>query len=161
VRRLYRLVGDVVAQPHVGEVPTNELLRKSHETIARVTDDLGRRLSFNTAIAAVMELVNELSRAGAADPAARFAAETAVSVIQPYAPHVAEEMWEQLGHSRLWEHAWPVADKTQLQRGTFELVVQVNGKVRDLSRSTATCQKRSRRARQLRRTRAHIEGSTV
>jgi leucyl-tRNA synthetase len=131
VRRLYRLVGEVVERPHTGDVPANELLRKSHETIARVTDDLGRRLSFNTAIAAVMELVNELSRAGPADPAARFAAETAVSVIQPYAPHVAEELWEHLGHSRLWEHAWPIADESQLQRETFELVVQVNGKVRD------------------------------
>ena len=96
-----------------------------------MTDDIGRRQSFNTAIAAVMELVNELSRAGAADPAARFAAETAVSLIQPYAPHVAEELWERLGHERLWEQPWPVADEAQLVRDTFELVVQVNGKVRD------------------------------
>ena len=112
-------------------MPANELSRKAHETIARVTDDIGRRQSFNTAIAAVMELVNELSRAGADDPAARFAAETAVSLIQPYAPHVAEELWERLGHERLWEQPWPVADESQLERDTFELVVQVNGKVRD------------------------------
>ncbi|MDP9262470.1 MAG: leucine--tRNA ligase, partial [Actinomycetota bacterium] len=133
VRRLYRLVVDVADHgPAVGtEVPANELSRKAHETIARVTDDIGRRESFHTAIAAMMELVNELSRAGVENPTARFAAETAVSVIQPYAPHVAEELWERLGHSRLWEQAWPVADESQLQRETFELVVQVNGKVRD------------------------------
>ena len=54
-----------------------------------------------------------------------------MSVIQPYAPHVAEELWERLGHARLWEQPWPVADESQLERETFELVVQVNGKVRD------------------------------
>jgi leucyl-tRNA synthetase len=77
-----------------------------------------------------MELVNELSKAPD-DPAARFGAETAVSLIQPWAPHVAEELWEKLGHERLWEQPWPVADPALLEEDTFELVVQVNGKVRD------------------------------
>ncbi len=77
-----------------------------------------------------MELVNELSREPHG-PDSRFAAETAVSLIQPYAPHVAEELWERLGHERLWSHPWPVADEAMLQRETFELVVQVNGKLRD------------------------------
>jgi leucyl-tRNA synthetase len=77
-----------------------------------------------------MELVNELAKAQD-DPAARFAAETAVSLIQPYAPHVAEELWERLGHERLWEQPWPEADPALLEEDTFELVVQVNGKVRD------------------------------
>jgi leucyl-tRNA synthetase len=131
VRRLYRLVSDVARHAPPGAPPVNELSRKAHRTIAKVTDDLGRRESFNTAIAAVMELVNELSRAGAGDPAARLAAETAVSLVQPYAPHVAEELWQRLGHERLWEQPWPEADRSQLERDTFELVVQVNGKVRD------------------------------
>jgi leucyl-tRNA synthetase len=95
-----------------------------------VTDDIGRRFVFNTPIAAVMELVNELGRDPSA-PGARFAAETAVSLIQPYAPHIAEELWAALGHERLWEQPWPVADAGQLQRETFELVLQVNGRVRD------------------------------
>jgi leucyl-tRNA synthetase len=77
-----------------------------------------------------MELVNELVKAPD-DAAARFAAETAVSLIHPYAPHVAEELWERLGHSRLWEASWPEADPALLRRETFELVVQVNGRVRD------------------------------
>jgi leucyl-tRNA synthetase len=62
---------------------------------------------------------------------ARFAAETAVSLIQPYAPHVAEELWGILGHERLWEQEWPTYDPELLERETFELVVQVNGRVRD------------------------------
>jgi leucyl-tRNA synthetase len=129
VRRLWRVVHEVVeASSEPGE--PGELARKTHETIAKVTDDIGRRFAFNTAIAAVMELVNAIS-ADPADPDARFAAETAVSLIQPYAPHVAEELWERLGHERLWEQPWPVADERQLERDTFELVVQVNGKVRD------------------------------
>jgi leucyl-tRNA synthetase len=130
VRRLWRVVGEVAERAPDGESEGGPLARKAHETIAKVTDDIGRRFAFNTAIAAVMELVNELSRSTSA-PDARFAAETALSLIQPYAPHVAEELWERLGHERLWEQPWPVADEAMLERETFELVVQVNGKVRD------------------------------
>ena len=67
-----------------------------------------------------MELVNELAPA-TNDPAARLAAETVVSLIQPYAPHIAEELWQRLGNERLWEQPWPVADETLLERDTFEL----------------------------------------
>src|SRR5213076_2801081 len=98
---------------------------KAHETIAKVTDDIERRFVFNTPIAAVMELVNEISRAGGDDPASRFAVETAVSLIQPYAPHAAEELWSALGHSRLWTEPWPDADESQLERETIVLVCQV------------------------------------
>jgi leucyl-tRNA synthetase len=121
----------VEAEPRrEGDGGRGPLARKAHETIAKVTDDIGRRFAFNTAIAAVMELVNAIST-DPSDPDAVFAAETAVSLIQPYAPHVAEELWERLGHERLWEQPWPVADPALLERETFELVVQVNGKVRD------------------------------
>ena len=130
VRRLWRIVHEVAERRRRASDGGGALARKAHETIAKVTDDIGRRFAFNTPIAAVMELVNELSRDPTA-PGARFAAETAVSLIQPYAPHVAEELWERLGHERLWEQPWPVADESLLERETFELVVQVNGKVRD------------------------------
>ena len=93
IKRLWRVVGAAVDQPASPAGVDTPLARKAHETIARVTDDIDRRFVFNTPIAAVMELVNELSKAPA-DPAARFAAETAVSLIQPYAPHVAEELWD-------------------------------------------------------------------
>jgi leucyl-tRNA synthetase len=130
VRRLWRVVHEVAEATSSAEAGDGPLARKAHETIAKVTDDIGRRFAFNTAIAAVMELVNDLGRDPAAQDA-RFAAETAVSLIQPYAPHVAEELWERLGHDRLWETPWPEADPRLLERDTFELVLQVNGKVRD------------------------------
>jgi leucyl-tRNA synthetase len=129
LRRLWRLVHEV-AERSPAEGEPGELTRKANETIAKCTDDILRRFQFHTPISAVMELVNEISSAPeAAD--ARFATETAVSLIQPYAPHVAEELWGVLGHERLWETPWPEADEAQLVRETFELVVQVNGKVRD------------------------------
>ena len=163
VRRLYRLIGEVAERAPQGSAPASDLTRKTHETIARVTDDLGRRQSFNTAIAALMELVNELSKAGADDPAARFAAETVVSLIQPYAPHVAEELWEVLGHERLWAQPWPVADEAQLVRDTFELVVQVNGKVRDRFEVEASASEDElvERARASSRVQAHLDGAQV
>jgi leucyl-tRNA synthetase len=126
---LWRVVHEAADGPSEPDADT-PLGRKAHATIAKVTDDLQRRFVFNTPIAAVIELVNELSKAPD-DPAARFAAETAVSLIQPYAPHIAEELWEQLGGERLWVSAWPEADPSMLTHDTFELVVQVNGKVRD------------------------------
>jgi leucyl-tRNA synthetase len=130
LRKLWRVAVEVAESAPAEGAREGELARKANETIARVTDDIGRRFVFNTPISAVMELVNELGRSPGA-PDARFAAETAVSLIQPYAPHIAEELWGRLGRSRLWEEPWPVADESQLQRETFELVVQVNGKVRD------------------------------
>jgi leucyl-tRNA synthetase len=163
-RRLYRIVSEVAASPPpAGEVPVNELSRKAHQTIAKVTDDVGRRQSFHTAISAVIELVNELYRAGASDPAARFAAETAVSLIQPYAPHLAEEAWQVLGHERLWEQPWPEADEAQLERDTFELVIQVNGKVRDRLEveSSASEDEIVERARASEKVQQHIDGAQV
>ena len=96
-----------------------------------MTDDIERRFVFNTPVAAVMELVNELSKAPD-DPASRFAAETAVSLIQPYAPHVAEELWSRARPRAAVGGA--VAGRRRVacsSATTIELVVQVNGKVRD------------------------------
>ncbi len=130
VRRLWSVVHEVAASAPAGEPEGGALARKAHATIAKVSDDIGRRFAFNTGIAAVMELVNELSKERSG-PDSRFAAETAVSLIQPYAPHVAEELWTRLGHERLWEKPWPVADSALLEVETVEVVVQVNGKIRD------------------------------
>jgi leucyl-tRNA synthetase len=159
VRRLWRVIGEVVENAPVGEAEGGPLARKAHETIAKVTDDVGRRFAFNTGISAVMELVNELSRdPGGAD--ARFAAETAVSLIQPYAPHVAEELWERLGHERLWEQPWPVADPALLERETVEVVLQVNGKLRDRLQVPASIAEEElvALARQSERVRAYLNG---
>ena len=130
VRRLWSVVGDVAEQAPAGEPENGPLARKAHWAITKVTDDVGRRFAFNTAIAAIMELVNGLSHDRAGRDA-RLAAETAVSLIQPYAPHVAEELWARLGHERLWEAPWPVADPAMLEVETVEVVVQVNGRIRD------------------------------
>jgi leucyl-tRNA synthetase len=130
LHRLWRVVMEQCERPAAdGPVPDTPLARKAHETIAKVSDDIGRRFALNTPIAAVMELVNEIARRRD-DPAGRFAAEAAVSLIQPYASHIAEELWARLGRERLWEEPWPEADPAFLEHETFELVVQVNGKVR-------------------------------
>jgi leucyl-tRNA synthetase len=114
-----------------------ELVRKAHWAIAKVSDDIERRFHFNTAIAANMELLNaiadargRLDRAPADLAAQRFAARTLASLLQPFAPHIAEELWERLGGERLWREPWPRADERFLARDTFTLVIQVNGKVR-------------------------------
>ncbi|MGH3079090.1 MAG: leucine--tRNA ligase [Gaiellaceae bacterium] len=130
LNRLWRTVLEQAENPSVTPVPDTALARKAHRTIAKVTDDIGRRFTLNTPIAAVMELLNEIQREPD-DPAARFAAETSVSLIQPYASHLAEELWERLGHARLWEEQWPQADPALLEVDTVEVVVQVNGRVRD------------------------------
>ncbi len=130
VRRLWRVVNEVADGAASDPPEGGALARKSHATIAKVSDDIGRRYAFNTAIAAMMELVNELSK-DTAGPDSRLAAETVVSLIQPYAPHVAEELWERLGHERLWEQPWPEADPALLEVDTVEVVVQVNGRVRE------------------------------
>ena len=163
LRRLWRVVHEIAErEPVAGEVPDTPLARKAHTTIAKVSDDVGRRLQFHTPIAAVMELTNELVREPE-DPAARFAAEAAVSLIQPYAPHLAEELWERLGHERLWETPWPEADPALLEQETFELVVQVNGRVRDRMEVSADLPEEElvERAKASPRVQAHLDGTEV
>ncbi len=161
LRRLWRIVNEAAAQPDYEGADT-PLARKAHATIAKVTDDVGRRFAFNTGIAAVMELVNELARAPE-DPAARFAAETAVGLIQPYAPHIGEELWQRLGYERLWSHGWPKADPAMLEHDTFELVVQVNGKVRDRFEVAADLPEEEliARAKASPRVQAHVDGKEI
>jgi leucyl-tRNA synthetase len=158
LNRLWRVVLEQAAKP-AGAAPDTPLGRKAHQTIAKVTDDIDRRFAFNTPIAAVMELVNEIGRAPD-DPAARFAAETAVSLIQPYAPHLAEELWARLGGERLWRHPWPVADPAMLERETVEVVLQVNGKLRDRLQVPATIGEDElvALARASKRVQAHLNG---
>jgi leucyl-tRNA synthetase len=162
LRRLWRVVGEAAESAPAGDPGDGPLARKAHRTIAKVTDDIERRFVFNTPISAVMELVNELSRSPA-DPAARFAAETVVSLIQPYAPHIAEELWQRLGHERLWEQPWPAADRAMLEAETFELVVQVNGRVRDRVQmpADATDAEVVARARELPNVQAHLDGKEI
>ena len=109
---------------------------KTHETIAKVSDDYGRRQTFNTAIAAVMELLNEIGRrADRSSPAGlaveREALEAAVLLLAPVVPHAAHALWLALGHDTpVIDTPWPLADARAMQRSHIELVVQVNGKLR-------------------------------
>ena len=111
------------------------LVRKAHWAIEKVTNDMAGRFAFNTAIAAIMELTNECSRAyndGTPSPGPlRFALGTAASLLFPFAPHTASDAYERLTGRRVWEEPWPAADSAFLDEDTFELVCQVNGKVRD------------------------------
>ncbi len=112
-----------------------DLRRKTHETIAKVSDDFGRRLTFNTAIAAVMELINDVSRFQAQGPQClaveREALEAAVRLLAPIVPHISHQLWINLGHSEaVIDAPWPQVDDAALVRNTIEMAIQVNGKLR-------------------------------
>jgi leucyl-tRNA synthetase len=123
-------------QPPSPEGDALALVRKANWAIDKVTGDMSGRFAFNTAIAAIMELVNEIYRDIDRNPdgdtaTRRFAIATAASLVFPFAPHVGAEVYERLTGRRVWEQPWPDADPDMLQADTFELVCQVNGKVRD------------------------------
>jgi leucyl-tRNA synthetase len=111
----------------------SDLLRKAHWAIDKVTRDMEANFGFNTAIAAVMELVNEIYRQRETAPAGhvRFAVATAASLIFPFAPHLGSEVFEMITGRRVWEEPWPVADPALLARDEIQLVVQMNGKLID------------------------------
>jgi len=138
--RLFRLVQRGLALPAgegTSDDATSALRRKTHKTIRRVTNDIFERLQFNTAIAAIMELCNEISDflgkpAGASlTPALREALETAVLLLSPMAPHISEELWHALGHSDFAAtHPFPVHSEEIARDEQVTIVVQVNGKKR-------------------------------
>jgi leucyl-tRNA synthetase len=111
------------------------LRRSVHATLAKVSDDIGRRYTFNTAIAANMELMNELQRFGDDSEQGRAvlqeALEAVVLMLSPIVPHITHELWHALGHAEAVVNcAWPAVDAASLVQDTIALVVQVNGKVR-------------------------------
>jgi leucyl-tRNA synthetase len=112
-----------------------EMRRRVHDAIAKVSDDISRRYTFNTAIAAVMELTNHLARFDAEDSRARSVVREAwlavVRLLAPITPHICEELWVALGGSGpIYAAAWPEADESARERSQVTLVVQVNGKLR-------------------------------
>lgn len=142
LRSLWRQVQAHVAQGPVEAVDADQLgdeqrrlRRQIHESIDRVTDDVGRRLKFNKAIAVVMELINATGRHagdGSGDRAVRQEAwETVVLLLAPFVPHITHELWSLLGHdSNLLDEMWPQVDQQALVKNTVVIVVQVNGKLR-------------------------------
>jgi len=142
LKRLWKLVHTHTAAGTAPALDINALndaqrdvRRKVHETIAKIGDDYSRRLTFNTAIAAVMELSNELARMPQHDgqwlAIEREALQTMTVLLAPIVPHICHTLWRELGNSTsLIDAPWPQVDETALQRSSIELVVQVNGKVR-------------------------------
>jgi leucyl-tRNA synthetase len=154
LRRLWRVV---TAHAAAGAAPgpvdvdnlndaQRDLRRAVHQTIAKVSDDVGRRYTFNTAIAAVMELINKVGRFDVQTDADRAimteALDAVVLMLSPIVPHICHRLWRVLGHeSAVTDAAWPVADQNALHVDTVEIVVQVNGKLRARIQSPANASK--------------------
>ena len=111
-----------------------DLRHKLHATTAKVSDDYGRRQQFNTAIAAVMELLNQYDKTDTGGEQGRAVAqevlETAVRLLWPIVPHICETLWSELNGAKLWEAGWPTVDEAALVKSEIEVMVQVNGKLR-------------------------------
>jgi leucyl-tRNA synthetase len=121
--------------PHALTETQKDMRRKSHLTIAKVGDDVGRRYTFNTAIAAVMELLNTLNRFEDSSPDGRAVAgealDAAVLLLSPIVPHISHQLWHVLGHDTApVDERWPAADESAMVQDVIEIVVQVNGKLR-------------------------------
>jgi len=142
IRRLWKAVHEHVAagpcEPLVVaslSPSQKELRRIAHQTLTKVTDDIGRRRTFNTAVAAVMELLNAVGRNEDGSAAARAvvqeALEIAVIALSPMVPHISHALWQELGHAdAIMDLRWPEADPAALVQDAITLVVQVNGKLR-------------------------------
>lgn len=142
IKRIYALVANFMAAGSVGQLDIaalnqeqKVLRRELHKTIVKVSDDIGRRYTFNTAIAAVMELSNKLHKASLATQQDRAVVQEALlatlQMLNPMIPHVAQYLWKKLGQTQLLEQSlWPVADPSALVEDEKLVVVQVNGKVR-------------------------------
>ena len=112
-----------------------DLRRKTHQTIAKISDDIGRRYTFNTAVAASMELLNAINKfdddSDVSRAVVREALESVVLMLSPMVPHICHALWEQLGHeTALVDQLWPTLDKSALELDLVEVVIQVNGKLR-------------------------------
>jgi len=176
LKRLWKLVATHVTQQstiaalNIDALSSGQkdIRRKLHETIAKVSDDVGRRHTFNTAIAAVMELMNELAKFDDASEqgcaVVREAIEGIVLLLSPIVPHITQQLWNDLGHDEMLADAsWPVCDESAMVRDEIELVVQVNGKLRSKINVSANADKESIEASALADEKivSNIEGKTV
>jgi leucyl-tRNA synthetase len=142
LKRLWKFAAQVAALPRsdLADCPLDaeqrRVLCRIHETIAKVHDDLGRRYTFNTAIAAVMELLNALQRLDPAQAGNQALLHTGLDAVTrllaPIVPHITQAIWEALGHTEmLIDASWPEANPEFMQREEITLAIQVNGKRRD------------------------------
>ena len=169
LKRYWRLVQACVDDALPGnELPADEVRRKLHATIAKVSDDMERRQSYNTAVAALMELVNALYKLDAADAEAGGVAREALlaltQMLGPFAPHVCHAAWQVLGGTGGLEDApWPQHDPALLVADTVELIVQVNGKLRGRIQVPADADKAAAEAAALadENVQRHIDGKPL
>jgi leucyl-tRNA synthetase len=176
LKRLWKLVvSHLVDQSSLPALNVSELSsgqkdirRKFHETVAKVSDDIGRRHTFNTAIAAVMELINDLSRFADDSEQGRAvmheAIEGIVLLLSPIVPHITQQLWNELGHDELLADVpWPECDESAMVRDEIELVVQVNGKLRSKINVSADADNESIEATALADDKivTNLEGKTV
>jgi leucyl-tRNA synthetase len=175
LRRLWKQVYEHVqggAAPAVDksalDAGQQALRRKLHQTLAKVSDDIGRRYTFNTAIAACMELMNELGRFEDTSPQGRAvmqeALEITVLMLAPIVPHIAHALWKALGHGGATvDERWPRLDESALESDTVELVVQVNGKLRGQIRVPSSADRPAIEEAAIadENVQRHIEGKTV
>jgi leucyl-tRNA synthetase len=152
LRRLWRVVDEHMTgagaspgpvSPEALTVEQADLRRAVHRTIAKVSDDIGRRYTFNTAIAAVMELLNGVVRFGAESEqdhaVVHEALDAVVLMLSPIVPHICHRLWRVLGHETVVvDEQWPVVDDDAMRVDTLEIVVQVNGKLRARIQTPAT-----------------------
>ena len=145
LNRVYRLVyeyindirGDaaVPAEYKAANAADKSLDFMMNTSIKKVTEDAGGRFNFNTAIASIMELVNEMYKYKNGDinlPLFNKAIETLLTLLNPFSPHITEELWSQLGHEdRLYNRAWPVCDESALVKDEMQIILQINGKLKD------------------------------
>ena len=176
LKRLWKLVVRHVRQQatvvvlNMDNLSTEQknIRRKLHETIAKVSDDVGRRHTFNTAIAAVMELINDLTRFNDDSEQGRAvvheAIEGIVLLLSPIVPHITQQLWNELGHDELLaDVSWPTCDRSAMVKDEIELVVQVNGKLRSKINVSANADKESIEVSALADEKivANIKGKTV
>jgi leucyl-tRNA synthetase len=175
LRRLWFLVRAHVDGGPVGKLDPGRLdeaqkrmRRLVHDTVAKVGDDVGRRCTFNTAIAAIMELTNNLSRFGDGSEQGRAVADEGwkaiVRLLAPMTPHICEALWEALGETvALTDTAWPVADDAARERSSTTVVVQVNGKVRARLELATGCDRDTATAAAMSQANVqkHLEGKEV
>ena len=145
LNRVYRLVyeyindirgdAEVPAEYKAGNAADKSLDFMMNSSIKKVTEDAGGRFNFNTAIASIMELVNEMYKYKNGDinlPLFNKAIETLLTLLNPFSPHITEELWSQLGHEdRLYNRAWPECDESALVKDEIQIILQINGKLKD------------------------------
>ncbi|MBE8189778.1 MAG: class I tRNA ligase family protein, partial [Candidatus Thioglobus sp.] len=141
INRVYRLVSNFILDAKTNKIGanqannTNKIRQKTHQTLAKITDDMSRRNTFNTAIAALMELSNLLAKFEQTDEQSmalrRESIEIIIKTLSPIAPHICHHLWQELGHKNaVINELWPAVDEAALVASEVEIIIQVNGKLR-------------------------------